>query len=110
MNDIDYVQLYIMTREQEAYLALLRAAVWGNKELESESVRGLEGERVNEIIHLAAFQGTGSLVFDQLLKLKDMEIPTALRMQMKQQSMMSMTQQNMMMTILTKMMIKVVTK
>lgn len=102
MNDIDYVQLYIMTREQEAYLALLRAAVWGNKELESERVRGLEGERVNEIIRLAAFQGTGSLVFDQLLKLKDVEIPAALQIQMKQQCMMSMMQQNMMMTILTK--------
>jgi hypothetical protein len=84
----------------EIYLALLRAAIWGG-ELTSERVRELESERVNEVIRLAAFQGTGPLVFDQLLKVKDVEIPAALCMQMKQQCMMSMMQQNTMMPILS---------
>lgn len=91
----------MMDRVQETYLALLRASIWGN-ELTSERVSELTSERVNEIIRLAAFQGTGPLVFDQLLKVKDVEIPDALRMQMKQQCMMSMMQQNTMMPILTK--------
>lgn len=103
--------IYIMTRQQETYLALLRAALWGGNELTSERVKEkivrdesrkeLTDERVNEVIRLAAFQGTGPLVFDQLLKLKDVEIPDALRMQMKQQCMMSMMQQNTMMPILS---------
>lgn len=83
---------------QDTYLVLLRAAIWG-----SNSDRlAVSGKRVNEVIRLAAFQGTGPLVFDQLLKLKDVEIPDALRIQMKQQCMMSMVQQNTMMPILTK--------
>ncbi len=90
-----------MTREQETYLALLRAAIWNN-ELTSERVRELASEEVNEVIRLAAFQGTGPLVFDQLLKLKEVEIPAALRMQMKQQCMMSMMQQSSMLPILNR--------
>lgn len=92
-----------MNNVQETYLALLRAAIW-DKELTNEGVKEkivrdesrkeLTNERVNEIIRLAAFQGTGSLAFDQLLKLKDIEIPAAVRMQMKQQCVMSMMQQN----------------
>ena len=85
----------------EIYLELLKAAIWGN-ELTSERVGELESERVNEIIRLAAFQGTGPLVFDQLLKLKDVEIPVAMRMQMKQQCLMSMMLQQSMLTILSK--------
>ena len=94
--------IYIMNRIQETYLELLKAAIWDSKELTSEGVRELGSEGVNELLRLAAFQGTGPLVFDQLLKLKDVEIPDALRMQMKQQCMMSMMQQNTMMPILRK--------
>ena len=82
---------------QETYLALLRAAIWGNN---GERL-AVSGERVNEVIRLATFQGTGPLVFDQLLKQKDVEILDALRMQMKQQCMMSMMQQSTMMPILS---------
>ena len=82
---------------QETYLALLSAAVWGT----NDERLSISGERVNEVIRLAVFQGTGPLAFDQLLKLKDVEIPAALRMQMKQQCMMSMMQQNTMMPILS---------
>ena len=91
--------IYIMTIQQETYLALLRAALWGGNELTSE---GLTSERVNEVIRLAAFQGTGPLVYDQLLKMPEVEIPAELRMQMKQQCMMSMMQQQVMMPILSK--------
>lgn len=93
--------IYIMNRIQETYLELLKAAIWDSKELTSEEVRELGSERVNEVIRLATFQGTGPLVYDQLLKLKDIEIPDALRIKMKQQCMMSMVQQNTMMPILT---------
>ena len=86
-----------MTREHEIYLALLRAAIWGK----SDERLAISDERLDDVIRLAAFQGTGPLVFDQLLKLKDVEIPDALRMQMKQQCMMSMMQQNTMLPILS---------
>lgn len=90
-----------MKELQETYLALLRVAIWDGKELTDERIKGLTGKRVNEIIRLAAFQGTGPLIFDQLLKLKDVEIPDAVRMQMKQQCMASMMQQQAMMPILS---------
>ncbi|MDD5990031.1 MAG: nucleotidyltransferase family protein [Paludibacteraceae bacterium] len=80
----------------ETYLELLKAAIGGNN---GERL-AVSGERLTEVIRLAAFQGTGPLVFDQLLKQKDVEIPAALRMQMKQQCMMSMMQQSTMMPIL----------
>ena len=63
---------------------------------------GLMSEGVKEVIRLAAFQGTGPLVYDQLLKMPDLEISAEFRMQMKQQCMMSMMQQRAMMPILTK--------
>ena len=77
------------------YLALLRAAIW-NKDVQVN----VQPEDVRNIMNLAAFQGTGPLVFDQLLKLRDVDITDALRMQMKQQCVMSMMQQNTMMPIL----------
>lgn len=83
------------------YLELLRAAIWSG-ELTNERVNELTIEEVNEVIRLAAFQGTGSLVYDQLLKMPDLEISAELRMQMKQQCMMSMMQQQVMMPILSK--------
>ncbi len=82
-----------MNKVKEAYLELLKVAIWGG-ELMSEGVKELTNVRVNDVIRLAAFQGTGSLVYDQLLKLEDADIPDALRMQMKQQCVMSMMQQN----------------
>ena len=95
---------------KDLYIRLLQSAIWGDKELTSEGVKEkivrdesrkeLTNERVNEVIRLAVFQGTGPLVFDQLLKLKDVEIPVSLRMQMKQQCMMSMMQQQTMLPIL----------
>lgn len=90
-----------MNGVQETYLALLKAAIWGG-ELTDEWVNGLRDERVNEVIQLAAFQGTGPLVYDQLLKAKDVEIPATFRMQMKQQCLCSMQQQQAMMPILEK--------
>ena len=89
-----------MKETQEVYIELLKAAIWGG-ELTSEGVNELANERVNKVIQLAAFQGTGPLVFDQLLKLKDAEMQDALRMQMKQQCIMSMMQQNAMIPILS---------
>ena len=89
-----------MNKVQETYLESLKAAIWGG-ELTSERVSKLGRERICEVIRLAPFQGTGPLVFDQLLKLKDVEIPEALRIQMKQQCVMSMMQQNSMIPILT---------
>ena len=86
----------MMDIRQVSYLALLRAAIWG-KEVQTV----IRSKDVSEVVRLAVFQGTGPLVFDQLLKLKDIEIPDALRMQMKQQCMMSMMQQNVMMPILS---------
>lgn len=85
----------------KTYLELLRAAIWGG-ELTNERVNELTIEEVNEVIRLAAFQGTGSLVYDQLLKMPDMKISAELRMQMKQQCIMSMMQQQTMMPILSK--------
>lgn len=87
-----------MNDVQEIYLALLRAALGG----EREARLAISDERLGGVVQLAAFQGTGPLVYDQLLKLKDVEIPADLRIQMKQQCMMSMMQQNTMMPILNK--------
>lgn len=100
-----------MDKVQETYLELLKAAIWEGeltnervkeKIVRDESRKELTNERVNEIIRLAAFQGTGPLVFDQLLKLKDIEIPDALRMQMKQQCVQTMMLQQSMMPLLSK--------
>ena len=84
-----------MTRVQQTYLELLKSAIWNH---DVQII--VHSEDLQSIIQLSAFQGTGPLVFDQLLKLKDVEIPAALRMQMKQQCLMSMKQQNAMMPIL----------
>ena len=80
------------------YLELLKAALWGGNELTSE---GLTSEGVSEVICLAAFQGTGPLVYDQLLKMPEVEIPAELRMQMKQQYVSTMMQQQRMVPLLT---------
>ena len=87
-----------MDRVKEKYLELLKAALWGGNELTSE---GLTSEGVNEVIRLAAFQGTGPLVYDQLLKMPEVEIPAELRMQMKQQCVSTMMQQQKMAPLLT---------
>lgn len=89
-----------MDRIQYLYLALLRAALWGSCELKSERVKELTSERVSEVIRLAAFQGTGPLVYDQLLKMQDLEISSDLRLQMKQQCVSSMMQQQVMIPLL----------
>lgn len=89
-----------MNSVNEKYLELLKSALWGG--LTNEIVKELTNERVNEIIRLVAFQGTGPLVYDQLLKIQDSKISAELRMQMKQQCMMSMMQQQVMMPILSK--------
>lgn len=93
----------------EKYLELLKAALWGGNELMSEGVNELMSERineltsegVNEVIRLAAFQGTGPLVYDQLLKMPEVEIPAELCMQMKQQCVSTMMQQQRMAPLLT---------
>ena len=81
------------------YLELLRAAIWGSDGVLCQEYSVKE---VSEIIRLAAFQGTGPLVYDHLLKMPDLEISAELRMQMKQQCIMSMMQQQTMMPILSK--------
>lgn len=86
-----------MNDVQETYLALLRAAIWGT----NDEQLSISDDLLTDVVRLAAFQGTGPLIFDQLLQLKDIEIPDALHMQMKQQCMMSMMQQNTMMPILS---------
>ena len=58
---------------QETYLELLKVAIWGR----SDERLALSDDRLAEVIRLATFLGTGPLVFDQLLKLKDIEIPDA---------------------------------
>ena len=83
----------------KTYLALLRAALWGS---DGVLCKEYSVKEVSEIIRLAAYQGTGPLVYDQLLKMPEVEIPAVLRMQMKQQCMMSMMQQQVMMPILSK--------
>ena len=88
-----------MNEVRETYLALLRTALWGSNELASE---GLTNERVNDIVRSAAYQGTGPLVYDQLLKIPELEIPAEMRMQMKQQCVSTMMQQQAMMPILSK--------
>ena len=90
-----------MNRIDEKYLALLRAALWGD-ELMGEGLNGLTGERVNDVIRLAAFQGTGPLVYDQLLKMQDLKISAESRMQMKQQCLQSIMLQKTMFDILAK--------
>lgn len=86
-----------MNKVQETYLALLRAAIW-----DTDVQIDLHPDEVSKIVQLAAFQGTGPLVYDQLLKMPDLEISAELRMQMKQQCMMSMMRQQVMMPILSK--------
>lgn len=81
---------------QNTYLPILLNAIWS-----TDSPLDIKTEEMSVIVQLAVMQGTGPLIFDQLLKLKDLEIPEALRMQMKQQCMMSMMQQNTMMPILS---------
>ncbi len=88
-----------MNRIDEKYLTLLRAALWGGNELTSE---GLTSGRVNEVIRLAALQGTGPLVYDQLLKMQDLKLSAELRMQMKQQCLQSIMLQKTMFDILAK--------
>lgn len=96
-----------MTIQQETYLVILRAALWSNlgeavNGLRDERMNGLTSEGVSEVIRLAAFQGTGPLVYDQLLKIPELEIPAELRMQMKQQCVSTMIQQQTMMPFLSK--------
>ena len=85
-------------KSDKLYIKLLGAAIW-----DSNGERlDVSGERLTEIIRLASFQGTGPLVFDQLLKLKDIDIPTALRMQMKQQCVQSILLQQSMIPLLSR--------
>jgi len=87
-----------MDNISEKYLELLNAALWG-----SDGVRCkvYSVKEVSEVIRLAAFQGTGPLVYDQLLKMPEVEIPAELRMQMKQQCVSTMMQQQRMAPLLT---------
>lgn len=81
----------------DTYIELLKSAIWNH-----ESLTDIHPDEVPKIVQLAASQGTGPLVYDQLLKRKAIDISAALRMQMKQQCMYSMMQQNTMMSILGK--------
>ena len=88
-----------MNEVRDTYINLLKAALKGEA-LMGEWVNGLTGECLPDVIRLAAFQGTGPLIYDQLLKLKDVDIPTDLRMQMKQQCVQSMMLQQSMAKLL----------
>ena len=81
----------------DTYIELLKSAIWNH-----ESLTDIHPDEVPKIVQLAASQGTGPLVYDQLLKRKAIDISAALRMQMKQQCLYSMMQQNTMMSILGK--------
>lgn len=81
----------------DTYIELLKSAIWNH-----ESLTDIHPDEVPKIVQLAASQGTGPLVYDQLLKRKEVAVPAALRMQMKQQCMYSMMQQNTMLSILGK--------
>lgn len=85
-----------MNITHETYLSLLRAALWG----ENGKRLTVIGESLPAVIQIAAFQGTGSLVYDQMLKRKDVEISVELRTQMKQQCVQSMMLQQSMATLL----------
>ena len=87
-----------MTEIQETYLSLLRAALWGSY----DELLAIRVEQVADIIRLSAFHGIGPLVYDQLLKLKEVDIPADLRMQMKQQCLHTMMLKQSMMLILSK--------
>lgn len=80
------------------YFELLRAAIWGS---DGVLCKEYSVKEVSEIIRLAAFQGTGPLVYDQLLKMQELEILAELRMQMKQQCVSTMMQQQRMAPLLT---------
>lgn len=87
-----------MTDMQKIYLSLLQAALWGG-DVDRIVVCG---EQLNVVIRLAAFQGTGPLVYDQLLKLKDLDIPANVRMQLKQLCVSNMMSQQSMLQKLAK--------
>lgn len=80
------------------YLLLLKTAIF---DLSEEQIVIRDEQELMAIVRLASFQGTGPLVFDQLLKMPELEISAALRMQMKQQCLSSMMQQQVMYPILT---------
>lgn len=86
-----------MTQVQQIYIELLKASIW-----EKATQLELHIDALLQITRLAAFQGTGPLVYDQLLKMSDLEMSAELRMHMKQQCMMSMMHQQAMMPILAK--------
>lgn len=86
-----------MDKIQKTYLELLRAAIWNS----DKQVEILPDE-MSEVVQLAAFQGTGPLIYDQLLKMKDIEVSSGLRMQMKQQCLQSMMLQQSMIPLLSK--------
>ena len=79
------------------YIELLKSAIW-----DQDVQIDVQPDEISQIVQLATFQGTGPLVFDQLLKQKEVEIPAALRMQMKQQCLHSMLLQQSMLAILSK--------
>jgi len=87
-----------MNEVQKSYLELLRMALWG----ETDEQLSINEELLDDVALLAAFQGTGSLVYDQLLKLKDLNMTADMRMHMKQQCVHSMMLQQSMMTLLAK--------
>lgn len=86
-----------MTEDQNKYLSLLRSALWG-----VEMQVQLCPKDILDLVRLADFQGTGPLIYDQLLKMQDLEMPVAVRMQLKQRSVSSMMLQQSMFVALSK--------
>lgn len=82
-----------MNNVQDTYLKLLCYSLWGNG---GERYKAYGVQEVMDTIQLAAFQGTGPLVYDQLLKLEDVEISADLRLNMKQQCVSNMMLQQLM--------------
>lgn len=85
-----------MVKSQHLYIALLRKALWDDK---AQVVEHLDD--ISELVRLADFQGTGPLIYDQLLKIQGVDVPAALRMQMKQQCVSSMINQQSMLAVLS---------
>lgn len=90
-----------MNNIQETYLALLKAALWGDSAGEQLTISCERLGDATKVVQLASFHGTGPLIYDQLLKVKDTDISAVLRMQMKQQCVTSMINQQSMLAVLS---------
>jgi len=69
-----------MTEGLKTYFALLQEAIWGRGDIDVKTL-----EHVNDVVQIAQQQGTGTLIFDQILKCPELAdyFSSAERMRMK---------------------------